>query len=80
VKLHELKDGKVQLYLIGDGVPYAFWTHAYQNLEMARNHASQLKDRLIEGKHIRKISNSELKEYYPSVHAARTVKYKCKCY
>lgn len=79
-ELRELDGGKTQLYLIGDGVPYAFWTHAHQNLEMAKNHASMVKRRLIEGKHIIKVSNSELKEFYPTVHAACTVKYKSDWY
>jgi hypothetical protein len=75
-ELRELDDGKTQLYLIGDGIPYAFWTHAYQNLEMAKNHAGVLRKRLIEETHIIKVSNSELKQFYPTVHAACTVKYK----
>jgi hypothetical protein len=74
-ELHELKDGKVQLYLIGDGVPYAFWTHAYQNLEMAKNHAGVVRKRLVEEKHIIRVSISELKQFYPGVHAACTANY-----
>jgi hypothetical protein len=75
VELHELKDGKVQLYLIADGVPLALWTDAYQNLEMKKTHARDVKNRLEEEKHLVKVSISELKQFYSRVHLACTAKY-----
>lgn len=75
VEIHELKDGKTQLYLIADGEPLAFWTHAYQNLEMTKGHAGRVKGRLEDGKHVIRITNSELKRFGPRVYEACTVDY-----
>lgn len=63
------------MYLIADGEPLAFWTHAYQNLEMTKGHASRVKNRLEKLNVLVKVSISELKGFYPWVYAACTQNY-----
>lgn len=75
VELHDLNDGKSQLYIIADGEPLALWTDAYQNLEIKKTHARDVKNRLEKSNLIIKVSISELKQFYPRVHLACTAKY-----
>jgi len=76
VVLKTLKDGSIQGYLIGDGVPYPFWTHAYKNLEMTPAHATGVKRRLTEGKHYISIPKDEMLKIYPIINEALKIKFK----
>jgi hypothetical protein len=76
IRLETLKDGSVQGYLIGDGVPYPFWTHAYKNLEMTAAHAGKVKERLTETKHFISIPKDEMLKIYPIINDALTIKFK----
>jgi hypothetical protein len=65
IKLVHLKDGKTQLYLIGDDHPHALWTHVYQNFEMTSAHANEIRKRLIPGIHFIEVSKSEMEQFDP---------------
>ena len=80
IKIVELPDGKVQGYLVGDGIPYIVYYHAYRNLEIKRDHANLIRKRLTERKHFIKVSKYELDSILPHVDVTSTWGYSASVY
>lgn len=53
-----------------DGVPYLYWLRVYKSLKITASHAQEVINRLTEGKHYIRLTKSELKRKYPTLHAA----------
>lgn len=53
-----------------DGIPYLYWLAVYKSLKITASHAQEVITRLTEGKHYIRLTKSEIKRKYPTIHAA----------